>query len=147
MSKFTLETQLEIAINIAVKYHANQKDKAGMPYVLHPLWVMSNVEGIKQKITAVLHDIVEDTSITIEDLNIYGFENDIVEAINILTKTKNQNYMEYIELIDKNNIARDVKIVDLKHNMDISRLENITDKDIKRVEKYEKAYNLLMYRI
>jgi (p)ppGpp synthase/HD superfamily hydrolase len=108
---------------------------------------MSNVEGIKQKITAVLHDIVEDTSITIGDLNIYGFENDIVEAINILTKTKNQNYMEYIELIDKNNIARDVKIVDLKHNMDISRLDNITDKDIKRVEKYEKAYNLLMYRI
>ena len=144
MEGFTLETQLEMAINIAVKYHANQKDKAGIPYIVHPLWVMSNVEDIKCKIAAALHDIVEDTEVTIHDLVMYGFDPDIVEAIKVLTKPKQQKYMNYIEQVNKNEIARNVKIADLKHNMDLSRLNNITDKDLKRVEKYKKAYDLLM---
>lgn len=136
--------QLNMAVKIAAHYHEGQVDKSGQPYILHPLWVMNNVESLKGKIVAVLHDIVEDTVMTMDKLSIFGFDEDILVAIDVLTKKEGQNYTEYIELINKNNLAREVKIADLKHNMDLGRLKEVTDKDRKRYEKYKTAYNYLI---
>lgn len=148
MSTFSYQTQLEMAINLAVKHHVNQRDKGGDPYILHPLWVMSNVTGRKCKIAAVLHDIVEDTDVTLSDLRMYGFDYEIVEAIDVLTKKKGENYQEYIDNILTNPIATKVKIKDLEHNMDLSRiLDDLTEKDITRNEKYKKAYDYILEKL
>lgn len=139
----SLKEQLEMAIKIASENHYGQKDKASDPYILHLIHVMNNVDELDVKIVAVLHDILEDTDITKEDLFEYGFSKNIVDAIELLTKPKKQEYMTYIKNLSENSIARKVKLVDLKHNMDLTRLENITEKDLKRVEKYFKAYKFL----
>lgn len=144
MEKFTLEKQLELAINLAIKHHANQKDKAGMPYILHPLWVMSNVKDIKSKVVAVLHDIIEDTTITEYDLKMHGLNDEIVYAIKVLTKVNGESYTEYLKRVKNNELARAVKLVDLEHNMDLDRLIEITDKDKERLVKYKNAYKFLL---
>lgn len=140
----SLEDQLEMAIKIASINHYGQKDKSENPYIFHLMHVMNNVENASCKIVAVLHDILEDTDITKDDLINYGFSENIVEAINVLTKPKQQVYMQYIENVKKNSIAKQVKLVDLKHNMDLTRLKCITEKDLKRTEKYFKAYQYLL---
>ena len=144
----TLNEQLEIAIELAIKYHKGQIDKGGNPYILHPLEVMNNVDRIEFKIAAVLHDIIEDTECTIDTLREWGIDEDIIESINILTHKKGMSYMEYITEISYNLIATEVKIADLKRNMDFSRLNRkITNKDIERNKKYMKAYYFLLNKI
>ncbi|MDM0543432.1 GTP pyrophosphokinase [Clostridium perfringens] len=138
----SLEEQLEQAIKLASIKHYGQKDKANKPYLFHLLYVMNNVNDLNAKIVGVLHDILEDTDITRNDLLNYGFSEEIVIAVEILTKPKNQKYMDYIGNI-KSNIARKVKLIDLKHNMDLTRLYEISEKDLKRTMKYNKAYNYL----
>ncbi|MFX0548222.1 GTP pyrophosphokinase [Hathewaya histolytica] len=138
-----LEGQLEEAIKLASIKHYGQRDKANKPYIFHLLYVMNNVNDLKAKIVGVLHDILEDTDITKDDLLNYGFSEEIVIAVEILTKSKNQKYMNYIENIKSNNIARKVKLIDLKHNIDLTRLPKISDNDLKRTIKYIKAYNYL----
>lgn len=115
----TLEEQLKLAIKLASINHFGQKDKYNKPYILHLLYVMNKIDDVKCKIVGVLHDILEDTDITRNDLLNYGFSEDIVIAVEILTKHKNQRYMDYIENIKRNNIARKIKLIDLKHNMDL----------------------------
>lgn len=139
----SLEEQLEEAIKLASIKHYGQKDKSNKPYIFHLLYVMNNVDDLNAKIAGVLHDILEDTDITRNDLLNYGFSEDIVIAVEILTKPKNQKYMEYIENIKCNNIARKVKLIDLKHNMDLTRLPEISNKDLKRNIKYLEAYKRL----
>ena len=139
----SLQQQLENAIHLANQYHRGQKDKAGKPYILHPLWVMDRVNSIEAKIVAVLHDTLEDTSLTKDDLIAHEFNEDIVNAIELLTKSKNQSYESYIENISKNKLATEVKMADLLHNMDLTRLKNITFKDLTRSQKYMKAYSQL----
>ncbi|KAF0092558.1 MAG: GTP pyrophosphokinase [Fusobacteria bacterium] len=134
----------KIAMNIAMKAHVGQTDKAGKPYIEHPVNVASAFEDDQRYITALLHDVVEDSDITFDDLRNEGFDENILEAIIALTRT-NIGYQEYIERIKKNPIARDVKIQDLKHNMDLNRLDNVNVKDIKRLEKYKKALKYLDY--
>ncbi|KMT21853.1 HD domain-containing protein [Clostridium cylindrosporum] len=132
------EEMLYEAINIASTKHRGQKDKGGSPYILHPLAVMNSVRTIDEKIVAILHDIIEDTDVTKEDLYAI-FDKDIVEAVDTISKKKGQRYEEYIELIKNNKLARKVKIADYKHNLDISRLNReCTDEDLKRVNKYVK---------
>lgn len=140
----SLEEQLEQAIKLASIKHYGQKDKANKPYLFHLLYVMNNLDDLNAKIVGVLHDILEDTDITINDLFKYGFSEDIIIAVEILTKSKNQKYMDYIENIKKNDIATKVKLIDLKHNMDLTRLSEISDNDLKRTIKYIKAYKYLM---
>ncbi|KEH89728.1 hypothetical protein Z967_06570 [Clostridium novyi A str. 4540] len=139
----TLEEQLELAIKLASINHFGQKDKSNKPYILHLLYVMNNIDDLNAKIVGVLHDILEDTDITRNDLFNYGFSEEIVIAVEILTKPKHQKYMDYIENIKRNNIARKVKLIDLKHNMDLTRLFEISDKDLKRNIKYFEAYKRL----
>ncbi|WP_375168466.1 HD domain-containing protein [Sneathia vaginalis] len=129
----------ELALKIATEAHKGQVDKAGVPYINHPLTVASLVDTEEEKIVALLHDTIEDTNITEQDLIDYGFPNEIVKAVKLLTHNKNVPYMDYVAKIKDNELARKVKIADLTHNSDLSRLKEITDKDKKRYEKYQKA--------
>lgn len=136
---------LNKAIIIASEAHNGQLDKSGKPYILHPLRVMLNVEGgIKEQCAAVLHDVLEDTYITLEYITEQGFDDDIITALKLLTRDHNEDYMDYILKLKHNTIARTVKLADLKDNMDMSRIPNPTERDFIRLEKYKKAKALLL---
>ena len=127
------------ALAIAEDAHKGQVDKAVVAYIHHPLYVASLVEGELAKTVALLHDVVEDSDWTLEDLRKEGLLEEVVQAVGILTKKRNENYEEYILRVKQNPLARQVKLADLKHNSDLSRLANVTDRDRKRVAKYQKA--------
>ena len=131
------------ALAIAKDAHKGQVDKAGVDYIQHPLFVASLVEGELAKTVALLHDVVEDSDWTLEDLRKEGLPEEVVQALGILTKKRNENYEEYILRVKQNPLARKVKLADLKHNSDLSRLANVTDRDRKRVAKYQKAISFL----
>lgn len=131
------------ALAIAKDAHKGQVDKAGVDYIQHPLFVASLVEGELAKTVALLHDVVEDSDWTLEDLRKEGLPEEVVQAVGILTKKRNENYEEYILRVKQNPLARQVKLADLHHNSDLSRLANVTDRDRKRVEKYQKAIAFL----
>ncbi len=131
------------ALEIAEDAHKGQVDKAGVDYIQHPLFVASLVEGELAKTVALLHDVVEDSDWTLEDLRKEGLPEEVVQAVGILTKKRNENYEEYILRVKQNPLARQVKLADLKHNSDLSRLANVTDRDRKRVAKYQKAIAFL----
>jgi len=136
---------LSNAIILATQWHNGQVDKAGKPYILHPLRVMLKVNFIEIKIVAVLHDILEDTECTYQNLKEIGLSNELIEAIYCLTRQKNEDYMDFIKRCKQNPIARIVKLADLEDNCDLSRIENPTEKDYERVKKYKKATNELLY--
>ena len=140
-----LNKQLEVAIEIACKFHKAQKDRGDLAYILHPLHVMESVDTVAYKIVAVLHDIIEDTEVDEEYLLNRGISKHLVEVISLLTRCEGETYDEYIEHIASNKIAIEVKLEDLKHNMDLTRLNReITDKDLERNKKYMKAYFYLL---
>ena len=130
---------LEKAIEIAARSHAGTRDKQGKPYILHPLRVMMGVEGEETRIVAVLHDVVEDTHITLDDIRAEGFSEDVVEALGLVTHEDDQSYLEYVVGCRKNEIARQVKLSDLQDNSNPSRLllrpEKFTG-DIARMQRY-----------
>ena len=134
---------LERALEIAVCAHKGQSQKNATPYVLHPLHLMQQVETIEEKIVALLHDVVEDSGLTLDDLRAEGFGEKIIAAIALLTRNTGQSYAEYIARIQHNELARTVKLVDLKHNMDITRIEQLTDNDLKRLQKYHATWKKL----
>ncbi len=134
---------LEIAKRICKEAHAGQVDKGGKAYYLHPFAVADMCETVDQKITAYLHDVLEDTSMTVTDLMAQGITQKIIEALKALTHKPGENYFDYIERAKSNPIARAVKIKDLTHNSDLSRLKEITPKDLARVEKYRLCINIL----
>jgi (p)ppGpp synthase/HD superfamily hydrolase len=114
---------LELAIKIAVDAHQGQDDKAGQPYILHPLAVMLSVETTAEKIVAVLHDVVEDTSVSLDDLLENGLPPFIVKAVDAITKRKGEDYQTYLSRVCSDEIARSVKIKDIHHNL--SRLSHL----------------------
>ena len=134
---------LDRAIELAKQHHEGQTDKAGKPYIEHPLRVMSQVESEEEKIVAVLHDIVEDTDISLDDLRNEGFSEKVVSAVECLTKQDGENYDSYIERISFNPLAVKIKLADLEDNSDLTRLPEVTDKDLERIEKYDKALEKL----
>lgn len=138
-----LPNYIKIAHEIAKKAHAGQVDKAGMDYIKHPEAVASFVNTTEEKATAYLHDVLEDTQITAADLLNAGIPHNVVEVVQVLTKEKYTPYFEYLSRVKENSLARTVKLADLKHNSDRSRLARITDKDLKRLEKYRKAIKFL----
>ena len=140
----SMEGRVGEAYRIAQKAHQGQKDKAGADYINHPVRVASNVGDDESAIiVALLHDVVEDTDITLNDLNTFLLPKES-EALRMLTHDESVPYMEYIEQISHNRLATLVKMADLKHNMDLSRLAVVTEKDRKRVKKYEKSFTFLM---
>ena len=139
-----LKEQLRQAINIAIKAHGKQLDRNGQPYIAHPFRVMESGQTLEEKIVGVLHDIIEDTYITLTDLSAEGFPDAIIDAVDALSKKEDEQYDHYIERVEKNDLAIRVKLNDLTDNMDIRRLTEISDDDIVRMHKYLKAYNQLI---
>jgi guanosine-3',5'-bis(diphosphate) 3'-pyrophosphohydrolase len=130
---------LERAIEIAARAHAGQVDKGGAPYILHPLRLMMSVTDPEQRMAAVLHDVVEDTAITPDDLRREGFSETIVSAVLALTKQEGETRMDAARRLAPNPVARAVKLADLRDNMDLSRLANVTEKDQARLREYEQV--------
>ncbi|NUN64306.1 GTP pyrophosphokinase [Pseudanabaena biceps] len=138
-SNSNLEILLALAIKIAHQAHAGQLDKAGKPYIAHPLTVMAQMDTVESKIVAVLHDAIEDSALKISDLVRQGFPTYITDEIAAITKVDGEIYEEYIVRVKSNAIARQVKIADVSHNMDLSRIANPTTKDFQRLEKYQRV--------
>lgn len=128
---------------VAKKAHFGQIDRAGIDYIKHPETVASFVATDEEKAVAYLHDVIEDTSLTLLDLKKEGFSKNIIEAVDILTKKKGQDYQSYLNLVKKNELARVVKLADLRHNSDLTRLPLITEKDLERNKKYSSAIRFL----
>lgn len=130
------------AMKIAYNAHINQVDKSGVPYIYHPIHLAEQMNTEIECIVALLHDVVEDTDVTFEQLK-QDFPEEVIEALKLLTHDKNTDYMEYVKKLKTNPIAKKVKIADIKHNADETRLEKITVKDIARRNKYKKALEIL----
>lgn len=130
---------LERAIEIAAKAHAGQVDKAGQPYVLHPLRMMLAVTTPEARMAAVLHDVVEDTAVTLEELRDEGFPAAVISAVEALTKRDGEDYETFIRRVAPNPIAREVKLADLRDNSDLSRILEPIERDRERVKKYRRA--------
>lgn len=137
-------SNLDRAIAIASKAHAGQLDKAGQPYILHPLRVMLRFSVESEMIVAVLHDVIEDGEITYDDLRREGFSEAIIDAVSCLTKKSGEDYSDFILRVSENELAKSVKIADIKDNLNLSRLKEVTDKDLQRVEKYNNALRVLL---
>lgn len=145
-----LTSDIEKAFELACKAHQGQTDKGGMAYIAHPLHVamtlMANGYDDNCIVAGLLHDVVEDTQYTLEDISAMGFARQVVEALSLLTHDKSMPYMEYVERVSCNPVAKAVKMADLIHNMDMSRLKEPTAKDHERIEKYREAYAFLNTR-
>ena len=131
------------ALKLCFEAHKEQVDKSGMPYVFHPFHLAEQMLTEETTVVALLHDLVEDTDYTIEDLTSMGFGKNITDAIALMTHDDNVAYMDYVRKIKNNPIAKAVKLADLKHNSDLSRLDDINEKALQRKEKYQKAIALL----
>lgn len=132
------------AMVIAYEAHKNQVDKSGVPYIYHPIHVAEQMDTENECIIALLHDVVEDTNVTFKQLE-EVFSKEIIDIIKLLTREENIEYDEYIKRIKNNSIACKVKIADLTHNLDKTRLDFVTEVDVKRNEKYKKALQILYY--
>lgn len=138
---YTQKTKM--ALKLCFEAHKNQTDKSGMPYVFHPFHLAEQMRDEETTIAALLHDVVEDTDYTIADLEKMGFPANVLEALELLTHNDDTPYMEYVAKIKHNPIAKAVKLADLEHNSDLSRLDVVDEKALKRREKYRQAFCLL----
>ena len=137
------QSMVDLALPIARQAHEGQLDKAGVDYIEHPIYVASQVDTEEEKAVALLHDVIEDSPVSAEELLQAGLPETVVTAVQVLTKKKEQDYQTYLETVKKNPLARLVKLSDLKHNSDLSRLSSITEKDRERLKKYKKAIDFL----
>lgn len=134
---------LERAIAIAASAHAGQVDKGGAPYIFHPLKVMLRMSSLEERIVAVLHDVVEDCGISLDDLRKEGFSEAVLSAIESVTKVPGESYEDFVERAAQNPIGRVVKLADLEENSDLSRIASPSWEDLERVEKYRRAIGRL----
>jgi len=132
------------AVKIAFKAHAGQLDKSGLPYILHPIHLAEQMETEDTCVVALLHDVVEDTDMTLEELAAEGFTDVQLEALRLLTHGSDISYMDYVRRLKHNPVARAVKLADLRHNSDLTRLTEVRESDMDRVRKYERAMKLLL---
>ncbi len=142
-----LREQLSHAIYLAIKAHGNQVDKNRQPYIGHSFRVMNAGQTLEEKIVGVLHDVVEDTRLNIINLTDEGFSEVIIDAVHTLTKLENEDYNHYIGRVMSNDLAIRVKLNDLTDNMDLRRLQELTDEDVERMRKYLDAYNQLTNKV
>ena len=134
---------LDTAMEIAVQAHKGQTQKNGQPYILHPLRLMLKLQTEQEMITAVLHDVLEDSEFTFDDLKRQGCPEAILQALDCLTRRKEERYSDYILRVKNNELARKVKLVDLQDNMDVLRLTKLTKKDLDRLQHYHISWNVL----
>ncbi|MBE6779024.1 MAG: GTP pyrophosphokinase [Ruminococcaceae bacterium] len=131
------------AMGVCFDAHREQKDKSGLPYVFHPFHLAEQMTDEVTTVVALLHDVVEDSPLTFDDLSDKGFSSEVIEALRLLTHDKDEPYMAYVMRIKANPIARAVKLADLHHNSDLSRLDVVDDKALERVGRYAQAIRLL----
>jgi (p)ppGpp synthase/HD superfamily hydrolase len=134
---------LEDAIGLAVEAHRGHRDKAGQPYILHPLRVMFRLEGETERIVGVLHDVVEDSHYTLDDLRQMGYSEQIVEAVDHLSRREHETYEELVKRAAAHPLARLVKLADLEDNMDIRRYPALDDKILEHLGRYHRAWRKL----
>lgn len=135
---------IEEAIALAVEAHRGQRDRAGAPYVLHPLRMMFRVETDAERMAAVLHDVVEDTDRTLDDLRAEGFPEEVVAAVDHLTRREGEGYDDFVRRAAAHPVARRVKIADLEDNMDVRRTGTVTEEDVERLTRYHRAWRSLV---
>jgi GTP diphosphokinase / guanosine-3',5'-bis(diphosphate) 3'-diphosphatase len=135
--------ELNKAYEIASMAHKNQKDKGGIEYINHPVAVSTLVGSLEEKIVALLHDVIEDTRVTLEELKSFGFNDNVIAAIDAISKKAGESTDDYMNRVKNNKFACSVKKADLLHNMDISRLKVVNKKDLERFDKYQYIYNYL----
>ena len=132
------------AIKLAVDAHERQIDKGGQPYILHPLRLMLAVNSEPARIVALLHDVIEDNpTFTLEKLRLAGYPQDVLDALDCLTKRPSEHYSDFIDRIKPNVLARKVKLADLRDNMDVTRLPKVTSDDLERLQRYRDAWPTL----
>ncbi|WP_434387685.1 GTP pyrophosphokinase [Melittangium boletus] len=134
---------LEDALALALEAHRGQRDKAGQVYLLHPLRVMLRLETETERMVALLHDVVEDSAFTLEDLRARGYPAPVLEALALLTRREGESYEAFIQRLRPHPLARRVKLADLEDNMDVRRLPAVTDKDAARLARYRAAWQSL----
>jgi (p)ppGpp synthase/HD superfamily hydrolase len=134
---------LEDAIVLAAQAHRGQVGKNGEPYILHPLRMMARLDGEAERIVAVLHDVVEDTPHSLDELRALGFSAEVVRAVDAVTRRPDETYEQFVERAATDPIARRVKLADLEDNMDVRRLQQVTEKDRERLERYLRAWRRL----
>ena len=138
------------SLEIVTKLFNDKVDKGGFPYIIHLLKVYSGVSDYTEKVCALLHDVVEDTDVTYDDLRMVGYNEEIIDILTILTKLKGEDYRDYINRIisSENYHAMNIKLSDLRHNMDSSRIKNPTQNDYERITKrYEPAYEKISNKL
>ena len=133
----------KMAMKLCFETHKDQLDKTGLPYVFHPFYLAEQMDDEISTVCALLHDVVEDSDITFEDLLEMGFSGEIIDVLKLLTHSDDTPYMDYVREIKKNHTATKVKIADLKHNSDTTRLDVVDEWAIKRNEKYAEALRIL----
>lgn len=131
------------AMKLCFDAHKDQVDKSGLPYVFHPFHLAEQMQDEATTVVALLHDVAEDTDMTLEQIAEYGFGEEVMTALALLTHAKEVPYMEYVRAIKPNPIARAVKLADLRHNSDLSRMDEVTEKTLLRREKYLQAIAFL----
>lgn len=136
--------QIDAALSLAVKAHTGQIDKAGQPYIFHPLRLMSKFTNENEQVVAVLHDVIEDSEKTLKDLSEIGFSNEVIDAIECLTKKTDEDYADFITRVSLNPLAKKIKIEDIKDNLDLTRLKEIEQSDLERIKKYHRALAALL---
>ncbi len=131
------------AMKLCFAAHKDQVDKSGIPYVFHPFHLAEQMTDELTTVAALLHDVVEDTDYTINDLQQMGFPQAVLDALTLLTHNDAEGYLDYVKRIKDNPIARAVKLADLRHNSDLTRLDQVDERALARVEKYRAAIRLL----
>ena len=131
------------ALKLSFEAHKDQVDKSGMPYVYHPFHLAEQMKAEETTIVALLHDVVEDTDYTLNDIKAMGYPDSVIDALALMTHDKSVPYMDYVAKIKSNPIAKAVKLADLNHNSDLSRLDFVDEKALERAKRYEDAIELL----
>lgn len=131
------------ALRLCFDAHKEQTDKTGMPYVFHPFHLAEQMTDEISTVCALLHDVVEDTDYSLEDLTKMGYPSEVIDVLRLLTHDPEVPYFDYVKAISVNPIAKQVKLADLAHNSDVTRLDEIDERAIARTEKYKKAIALL----
>ena len=131
------------ALRLCFDAHKDQVDKTGLPYVFHPFHVAEQMTDEISTVCALLHDVMEDTDCTPEDLRTMGFPQEVIEILLLLTHDPSVPYMDYVKKIGTNPVAKQVKLADLKHNSDLSRMDTVDEYTLERNEKYKEALRLL----
>ncbi|RZT01213.1 HD domain-containing protein [Cuneatibacter caecimuris] len=137
-------SQYEIAMQIAKKAYKGLKDKAGAEYLNHPVHVAKQMNTEQEKVVALLHDVIEDAGYTVQMLEEMGIDRRCCHAVDVISRRRGEDYMEYILRVKEDSLAAAVKIEDLKHNSDLSRLPLVREEDLQRYEKYQRALEILM---